>query len=268
MSRRKDDPGLLARRRAQIVEGARRCFGRLGFHDTGVEDLEEDCRLTRGTLFRYFPDKEAMLLAVIEAEVSRRDRAFESALAGLDGCDLREVVHALVRAQLDLSRRDPWGLRLRLELKSLAERDPRVASGVARLERRQRGWRRGMVAALQRRGLIAGGWRPDDATDLVSVVFLGLSVDRAYRFPGRTTDARLAALAATMLAGILDAPPPAAGGQRRRGADAGSAATRKTLWSSDSSNAAGALSARRSPSRPARPPRRSTPGRARRRSGR
>jgi AcrR family transcriptional regulator len=52
------------RRREQIVDGARRCFARHGYEGATVARLEEAIGLSRGAIFNYFPNKEALFIAV------------------------------------------------------------------------------------------------------------------------------------------------------------------------------------------------------------
>lgn len=44
-------------RRRQIMDGARRAFGRLGYHGATVPELEAETGLSRGAIFSYFPTK-------------------------------------------------------------------------------------------------------------------------------------------------------------------------------------------------------------------
>ncbi len=63
----------LADRRAQILDAARRCFLRDGFHATSMQDLFGEARLSSGAVYRYFGGKEEMILAI--AEDNMRDVA-------------------------------------------------------------------------------------------------------------------------------------------------------------------------------------------------
>ncbi|HVV57371.1 MAG TPA: helix-turn-helix domain-containing protein [Gaiellaceae bacterium] len=57
-------------RRAEILAGARRAFGRWGYEGTTVARLEEEIGLSRGAIFHYFPNKKA-LFAELAIEVSQ-----------------------------------------------------------------------------------------------------------------------------------------------------------------------------------------------------
>jgi AcrR family transcriptional regulator len=50
--------------RAQILEAARRCFVRNGFHRTSMQDVFAESGRSAGAVYRYFPKKEDMILAV------------------------------------------------------------------------------------------------------------------------------------------------------------------------------------------------------------
>jgi AcrR family transcriptional regulator len=52
-------------RRRQIAEAALRVWLREGFHQASVEDIAREAGLGKGTLYLYFPTKEAVLEAVI-----------------------------------------------------------------------------------------------------------------------------------------------------------------------------------------------------------
>ena len=49
----------------QLVQRAMQLFYRQGFHATGVDQLSREGELTKKTLYRYFPTKEALVLAAL-----------------------------------------------------------------------------------------------------------------------------------------------------------------------------------------------------------
>jgi AcrR family transcriptional regulator len=51
-------------RRAQILAAALRCFARRGYHATTIEEIVAESGLARGTLYLYYPGKEALYLAL------------------------------------------------------------------------------------------------------------------------------------------------------------------------------------------------------------
>lgn len=53
-------------RRQEILEAARMVFASKGFNDTKLEDVAERAEFGKGTLYNYFPNKEALFASVIE----------------------------------------------------------------------------------------------------------------------------------------------------------------------------------------------------------
>jgi AcrR family transcriptional regulator len=58
------------RRREQILDGARRCFARHGYEGATVARLEAEIGLSRGAIFNYFPNKDALFIE-LAIETSR-----------------------------------------------------------------------------------------------------------------------------------------------------------------------------------------------------
>ena len=48
-------------RRHQILEAARTCFSRQGFHQTTVQDICKEAGLSPGAVYRYFPSKDHII---------------------------------------------------------------------------------------------------------------------------------------------------------------------------------------------------------------
>ena len=53
----------IAARHQQIIEAARACFARQGFHQTSVQDICKEADLSPGAVYRYFPSKEHIIAA-------------------------------------------------------------------------------------------------------------------------------------------------------------------------------------------------------------
>ena len=54
-------PHVSQERKQQIVQAAAVTFSRLGFTNTRMEDIAEEAKLSKGTLYLYFPSKEVLL---------------------------------------------------------------------------------------------------------------------------------------------------------------------------------------------------------------
>ena len=104
-------------RRAQILEGAQRCFAEHGYTGATVARLEAEIGLSRGAIFNYFESKQALFIAVSVEVNSRFQRVF--AEQGLE---------AAVRA---MAAEDPTWLGVLIETQSKLRHD---AEFVRRLE--------------------------------------------------------------------------------------------------------------------------------------
>lgn len=60
------DPDLKNRREAEILTAAAELFADLGFANTHVQAIADRLGIGNGTVFSYFPTKEALFLAVVE----------------------------------------------------------------------------------------------------------------------------------------------------------------------------------------------------------
>jgi AcrR family transcriptional regulator len=57
------------RRREQILEAARRCFIRKGFHQSSMADVFAEAGLSAGAVYRYFRSKNEIITAIAEEVV-------------------------------------------------------------------------------------------------------------------------------------------------------------------------------------------------------
>jgi AcrR family transcriptional regulator len=92
------DPELRERRREQILAAAGRCFVKKGFHQTSMAEIAAASQLSMGLLYRYFKDKNALVV-----EFARRERAESvAALSALsEAKSLRAGISAYLEPVLD-----------------------------------------------------------------------------------------------------------------------------------------------------------------------
>jgi AcrR family transcriptional regulator len=70
--------------RERILDAASRCFDRIGVPKTTVVDVAREAKITRTTLYRYFENREAIVVGVMLRETHYfRERLLE-ALSGID----------------------------------------------------------------------------------------------------------------------------------------------------------------------------------------
>lgn len=57
-------------KRAQILDGAKRCFMSVGFEASSMNEITSESGVSKGTLYVYFKDKEDLFKALIDREKS------------------------------------------------------------------------------------------------------------------------------------------------------------------------------------------------------
>jgi len=147
-----------AERRAEILEAARALFVRDGFAEASVSRIVREVGVAQGTFYYYFESKEAVLDALLEAQL-RQVAARLSALAADPALGPQQAIEAMVRAQLDHEAE-----RLR-ELVAVPGADARtkLLAGVVRTLAP-------LYAGVIERGLAEGGFRTTSA-DLLAETF-------------------------------------------------------------------------------------------------
>ena len=74
----------------QVLEGAREIFLRDGFERAAVDDIARAAKVSKATIYAYFPDKRLMFLEVARAECRRQTKAAEAAI--VEGAPVREML--------------------------------------------------------------------------------------------------------------------------------------------------------------------------------
>ncbi|WP_417471374.1 TetR/AcrR family transcriptional regulator [Maricaulis sp.] len=81
----------------EILEAALAVFGEQGFAAARVEDIARRAGLSKGTLYLYFPSKEAMLNALIEQSAGALARVVEQHVATSAVADPEAALRGLLR---------------------------------------------------------------------------------------------------------------------------------------------------------------------------
>ena len=81
----------------QILEAALTVFGEQGFAAARVEEIARRAGLSKGTLYLYFPSKEAMLNALIEQSAGALARSVEQHVARSAAQDPEAALRGLLR---------------------------------------------------------------------------------------------------------------------------------------------------------------------------
>ncbi len=64
-------------RRAHILDAARTCFSRAGFHRTSMQEICAEAKMSPGGIYRYFASKDAIIEAIAQEEQCAGRRILE-----------------------------------------------------------------------------------------------------------------------------------------------------------------------------------------------
>lgn len=163
VARRPQARGVATRRR--LLFTAERAFSIEGYETTSMHQIADAAGVGVGTLYHHFPDKRALLLALID-DWGDRELAREAAVdvvARYLGPDPRAAIEADLARRAEGLRREGGFLLL---LMQLAERDHDVRARLDAIQRVGRERLRDLVVLGQRRGV----FRPE--VDPLAAAFL------------------------------------------------------------------------------------------------
>jgi AcrR family transcriptional regulator len=189
-------------RRHEIADAALKIIAEQGLARFTALAIAREVGVSDAALFRHFPSKEAIVLAVI-------DRVEEILFEGFpppDADPIDRLGHFFDR-RITVIRENPGVARL-VASEQLAQAAP--LEGVARVEefrRRSQSFVRQTIAEAHRRGLLAEGLEPDEAAVLV----LGSLLALGHEGHGSAAASGLPRRVWRVLERALRRPAPAAG---------------------------------------------------------
>lgn len=165
----------LAARRQQILDAARVCFARNGFHATSMQDVIAEAGLSVGAVYRYFKGKEDLVTAIASSVV-------DDVTDAISDSDPAAPLDVVLRRLLDqlYPRLGPEGtFHLALQVWAESIRNPTLAGFVRRVQVTLREH----VVTLMRRAQDNGYLSPQaDAAAVGAVLFsmvLGYLIQQA-----------------------------------------------------------------------------------------
>ncbi|MEN6633847.1 MAG: TetR family transcriptional regulator [Candidatus Polarisedimenticolia bacterium] len=109
-------------RRRQILDAAADCFRRYGFHAATITNISEAAGMSAGHIYHFFPNKEAIVRAIIEQNVMATPPEIEKLFAT---ADILEPLLDRLDIPVDETT-DPRRAALELEILAEATRNPQV----------------------------------------------------------------------------------------------------------------------------------------------
>jgi len=158
----------LAARRQQILDAARRCFVRDGFHNTSMQDVIAEGGFSVGAVYRYFKSKNELITSIAEEVIGAAAEMF----AGLATHEPPLSPAEAIEHAVDFVDRQtgPDGIfRLALQVWAEAMRDPALAEFVGAKYAQMRGH----FVVLARRAQEAGKLPADADPESVGAVLFG-----------------------------------------------------------------------------------------------
>jgi AcrR family transcriptional regulator len=189
----------MTRRREEILEAAKTCFAREGFHATSMRDIYRECGLSAGAVYNHFASKDEIIRALGEERLREAQAQREALDLIEDPIEALRLLAAGTRVQL-VREED---LLLDLQLAGEALRN----ESIAEVSRGAFGARLETVVGLLGRAQRTGHLDPSvDADALARVlvgVFQGIVVQTAIGAPPER-ERHIGALR-TLLAPVLSA---------------------------------------------------------------
>lgn len=131
-------------RRRTILEAAVPLFAQNGFSQTGISDVARAAGVSHGSVFRYFPTKEALFQAAVLEPLADGEETYLR-FTHSAGTPLQRIRH-LVREHVHLFSRQEHYLRLTQYVIGLRERFPELAAELFAFARR---WMASLVPIIK-----------------------------------------------------------------------------------------------------------------------
>ncbi|HEY5639088.1 MAG TPA: TetR/AcrR family transcriptional regulator [Dehalococcoidia bacterium] len=180
-------PEELEARRVEIIEAARACFLRSGFHQTTTDEICREASITPGGLYHYFDSKDELIAAVIARSAENATQRMRSLIEDADDA---ESAFRLVAGFFFETMRDADidnVTRLEIEIWAEALKNDKLASSGRSAWQLRQDW----LEALVQRGVDDGVYdaevvEPKAMASLLLAIYLGLRVGQLLG--GKTFD--------------------------------------------------------------------------------
>lgn len=152
-------------RPAELLEAALQVFAEKGFAAARMEDIAARAGAAKGTLYLYFPSKEAVFEALVRSAVIANLERAEALIAAHEG-PVGPLLRQAAATVAGIVRESPLAVLPRLLIGEL-HKFPELAR-FYRTEVIDRGLR--LIAGLHRRGVERGEFRPADSEHVAKLV--------------------------------------------------------------------------------------------------
>jgi AcrR family transcriptional regulator len=172
-------PEELESRRQEIIDAARTCFLRNGFHRTTTDEICRQASITPGGLYHYFAGKDEIIAAVIQQqanEVVGRIRQVLDTAGGMRPA-FGEIAQLFIETMRDPNIDDV--VRLEIEIWAEALKNPKLGA----VSREAWGLRQELMESIVQRGAEEGLYNTKDVdarglASLLVAILLGLRLSK------------------------------------------------------------------------------------------
>jgi AcrR family transcriptional regulator len=160
--------------RQSILDAALELFGQNGFEATGVAEICEYCRISKGAFYHHFPTKQAVFLVVLEEWLSGLEKEMGQSVA--QASSIPEALRSMVERMQSVYLVAGGRISFFLEFWTQARRDPEVWQRTIRPFRQYQR----LFAHLIQKGIDEGSFRPVD-TKSVSHALVSMAVGLLFQ---------------------------------------------------------------------------------------
>ncbi len=166
------DAGLRSRKTQLILDAARVCFARYGFHAATTASIAAEAKISAGSLYQYFSSKDDLIVAMVEEDL-RNDLHLLAKIAGAENfwAGLSDVLSSFIVDEFH-----PEKMRLWLEINAEATRNDFVRDVVHQYERSLSSALCRVIESAQLRGEVRPDVSASNCATLLTSLFDGLFV--------------------------------------------------------------------------------------------
>jgi len=191
-----------ARTRSLLIEAARDEIVKNGFAQASVRDIADAAGFSQGAFYSNFPDKQAILLELVQRHQSEERAKIEAALSHAPG-DAAKAMAGIEKWAATVNA-DPGFAVLAIELQLQALRSPSFAQGYNELNRKHR---RALGALVARLFELFGKKPPADPVE-IATAFTALG--RGMALMSKAGEAsRTGRIIVTFLKALIESAPDA-----------------------------------------------------------
>ncbi len=161
-------PNVSEQRKNQILDAAMQVFARLGFHKARMDDVAQEAGVSKGLLYWYYKNKDALIAAILDRLFSQEMRHLHNALATPGPVTDRLLALGRESAQHMLSLK--FLVPIAFEFYALAGRNAHVRSA---LQRYYAQYRQNLTQLIEE-GIASGEFRADTQAEAVAQTIIAL----------------------------------------------------------------------------------------------